>query len=71
MHGMVSAGILIAMFAVVAVAGLYVAVRVYLAGGPRKAAAGPGPGAEAAGLHDRAGEAHGRAAGLVTEREGS
>jgi hypothetical protein len=56
MHGMLSAGILIATFALVAVAGLYVAVRVYLAGGPRKAAA--------AGSRTEA-------AGTMTERESS
>jgi hypothetical protein len=56
MHGMVSAGILIATFALVAIAGLYVAVRIYLAGGPRKSAAA-GSGAEAA--------------GTMTERESS
>jgi hypothetical protein len=56
MHGMLSAGILIATFALVAVAGLYVAVRVYLAGGPRKAAVA-GSRAEAA--------------GTMTERESS
>jgi hypothetical protein len=35
MHGMLSAGILIGVFAVTAVAALYVAIRVYLAGGRR------------------------------------
>jgi hypothetical protein len=35
MHGMLSAGILIAVFAAVALACLYVAVRVLVAGGPR------------------------------------
>jgi hypothetical protein len=35
MHGMLSATILICVFAVAAVAGLYAVVRVYLAGGRR------------------------------------
>jgi hypothetical protein len=33
MHGMLSAGILIGVFALAAVAALYVAVRIHLAGG--------------------------------------
>jgi hypothetical protein len=36
MHGMVSASILIAVFAAVALAGLYVAIRIHLAGGTRR-----------------------------------
>jgi hypothetical protein len=36
MHGMLSAGILIAVFAAATVAGLYVAVRIHLAGGRRR-----------------------------------
>jgi hypothetical protein len=35
MHGILSAAILICVFAVFAVAGLYAAVRAYLAGGRR------------------------------------
>jgi hypothetical protein len=35
MHGMLSAAILISLFAVIAAACLYVAVRVYAAGGRR------------------------------------
>jgi|HubBroStandDraft_1064217.scaffolds.fasta_scaffold1963849_1 hypothetical protein len=35
MHGIASASVLIAVFAVIALAGLYIAVRIYLAGGPR------------------------------------
>jgi hypothetical protein len=35
MHGMLSAGILIAAFAAIAVAGLYLAIRIHLAGGQR------------------------------------
>ena len=42
MHGMLSAGILIAAFAVTAAAGLYVAIRVLAAGGRRRATTGPG-----------------------------
>jgi len=38
MHGMVSASILIAVFAVIALAGLYVAVRIHLAGRTRRKA---------------------------------
>ena len=38
MHGMVSASILIAVFAVIALAGLYVAVRIHLAGSTRRKA---------------------------------
>ena len=34
MHGMLSAGVLIAVFAAVAAAGLYLAIRVFLAGRP-------------------------------------
>jgi hypothetical protein len=36
MHGMLSAGILIAAFAATAAAGLYVAIRIHLAGGRRR-----------------------------------
>jgi hypothetical protein len=42
MHGMLSAGILIAVFAATAVAALVVAIRVYLAGGRRGPDAGGG-----------------------------
>jgi hypothetical protein len=35
MHGMLSAVVLVAVFAAVAAAGLYVAIRVYAAGGRR------------------------------------
>ena len=66
MHGMLSAGILIATFAVVAIAGLYVAIRIYLAGGPRKAAAA-GSATGAAGTM----AAGTMAAGTMTERESS
>lgn len=38
MHGMVSASILIAVFAAIALAGLYVAIRIHLAGGTRRKA---------------------------------
>ena len=38
MHGMVTASILIAVFAVIALAGLYVAVRIHLAGSTRRKA---------------------------------
>jgi hypothetical protein len=38
MHGIVSASILIAVFAVIALAGLYVAVRIHLAGSTRRKA---------------------------------
>jgi hypothetical protein len=37
MHGMLSAGILIAVFAIAAVTGLYVAIRILIAGGRRNA----------------------------------
>lgn len=36
MHGMVSASILIAVFAAIALAGLYVAIRIHLAGATRR-----------------------------------
>jgi hypothetical protein len=71
MHGMVSAGILIATFAVVAFAGLYVAIRIYLAGGPRRAAAAAS-GSGAAGTVAAGTMAAGTmAAGTMTERESS
>ena len=38
MHGIVSASVLIAVFAVIALAGLYVAVRIHLAGSTRRKA---------------------------------
>ena len=38
MHGMLSAGVLVAVFAAIAAAGLYVAVRVFRAGGRRRRA---------------------------------
>lgn len=38
MHGMLSTGVLVAAFAAVVVAGLYVAARVFLAGGRRRRA---------------------------------
>jgi hypothetical protein len=64
MHGMVSAGILIATFAVVAIAGLYVAIRIYLAGAPRRAAA-------AASGSGATGTPGTMTAGTMTERESS
>jgi len=46
MHGMLSAAILIFVFAVVAAACLYAAMRVYLAGTRRGPDAGPGQGGQ-------------------------